>query len=86
MDEETILDSAVAQKDRISVDVTDMKQEIENCRADIAWAELPLSSKVRVLVKERLEQLKVEAQARQEANGLSKHQKQTPSPSKSKGE
>lgn len=47
-------------KDRISVDVSDLRQEIEVCRNDVAWAELPLSAKIRVLVKERLEQIKTE--------------------------
>jgi hypothetical protein len=79
MDEETILDSAVAQKDRISVDVTDIKEEIENCRSDVAWAELALAAKVRVLIKERLQEI-----ARQ--NGSASPKEETPSPSKSKGD
>ena len=51
-------DSAVAQKDRISIDVSDLRGEIEGCRNDAAWSELPLSAKIRVLIKERLEQFK----------------------------
>jgi hypothetical protein len=88
MDEDAQLDSAVAQKGRISIDVTDLKEEIESCRTDAAWSELALAAKVRVLVKERLEQLKAEAQAQQETNGsvLPQQLKQTPSPSKSKGD
>jgi hypothetical protein len=54
------LDSAVAQKDRISIDVSDLREEIEICRNDAAWTELPLSAKIRVLVKERLEEIKAE--------------------------
>lgn len=84
MDEQAILDSAVAQKDRISVDVTDIKEEIENCRTDVAWAELALAAKVRVLVKERLQELR-EAN-REEApktgvNGLPSPLPQTKPPS-----
>ena len=45
----------MAQKDRISVDVTDIKEQIEGFRDDPAWRELSLASKVRVLVLERLE-------------------------------
>jgi hypothetical protein len=56
MSQEFISD-AVAQKDRISIDVSDLRQDIENCRNDAAWSELPLSAKIRVLIKERLEQL-----------------------------
>ena len=52
-----LMHDAVAQKDRLSIDVSDLRQEIENCRNDAAWTELPLSAKIRVLVKERLEQL-----------------------------
>ncbi|NEQ98833.1 MAG: hypothetical protein F6K30_19285 [Cyanothece sp. SIO2G6] len=48
----------MAQKDRISVDVSDIKAEIEAFRKDVAWRELSLASKVRVLVIERLEQEK----------------------------
>lgn len=45
----------MAQKDRISVDVTDIKEQVEKFRNDPAWRELSLASKVRVLVLERLE-------------------------------
>jgi len=48
----------VAQKERISIDVSDLKEEIETCRNDAAWSELSLSAKIRVLIKERLEELK----------------------------
>jgi hypothetical protein len=58
MKEEEIIDSVVAQKDRISIDVSDIREEIETCRTDAAWKELPLSAKIRVLIKERLEQIK----------------------------
>ncbi|MBD1864543.1 MULTISPECIES: hypothetical protein [Trichocoleus] len=58
MSEIFTIDSAVAQKDRISIDVSDLREDIENCRVDAAWTELPLSAKIRVLIKERLEQLK----------------------------
>jgi hypothetical protein len=47
----------VAQKDRISVDVADLKQKIEACRTDAAWGELPLTGKIRTLVIERIAQL-----------------------------
>ena len=60
MDRKPVRESVVAQKDRISVDVSDIKKEIESCRSDVAWAELPLAAKIRVLLKERLEQLREE--------------------------
>lgn len=60
---DSAIDSAVAQKDRISIDVSDLREEIETCRNDAAWAELPLSAKIRVLIKERLEQMKAQSNA-----------------------
>jgi hypothetical protein len=57
MSQELIFDAVVGQKDRISIDVSDLRQDIETCRSDAAWTELPLSAKIRVLIKERLEQL-----------------------------
>lgn len=51
----------MANRDRLSVDVSDIKDRIENCRNDAAWRELPLASKVRVLVIERLEQIEKDA-------------------------
>lgn len=63
MNDDFTLDALVAQKDRISIDISDIRDEIEACRSDAAWTELPLSAKIRVLVKERLEQMRQEAQA-----------------------
>jgi hypothetical protein len=49
---------AMAQNNRISIDISDIRDEIDTCRDDAAWQELPLSSKIRVLIRERLELLK----------------------------
>jgi hypothetical protein len=51
------MNEVVAQKGRIPVDVSDLKEAIEKCRNDAAWTELPLSAKIRVLLRERLEQM-----------------------------
>lgn len=75
MEEKHYMDSAVAQRDRISVEVSDIRKLIEECRTDPAWAELALAAKIRVLVKERLEQIKQE-----------QAQKEAPSPDKGKGD
>jgi hypothetical protein len=48
----------VAQKGRIPIDISDMREEIESCRNDVAWRELPMSAKLRVLIRERLDQMK----------------------------
>lgn len=55
----------VSQRDRISVDVSDIRERVENCRDDVAWTELPLAAKLRVLIRERLEQI----EAQQKRNG-----------------
>jgi hypothetical protein len=74
MKEELTIDS-VAQKDRISIDVNDIRNEIETCRDDVAWTELPLSAKIRVLLKERLNELRMQAQ--KESSPTKKGGKQT---------
>jgi hypothetical protein len=48
---------SVAQKDRLSVDIGDVKTRIESCRTDAAWRELTLTGKVRTLIIEKLEDL-----------------------------
>lgn len=50
----------VGQRDRISIDVNDLREQIEQCRDDAAWSELPLAAKIRVLVKERLAEIEAE--------------------------
>ena len=56
----------MAQRDRISIDVSDLREQVENCRNDVAWTELPLAAKLRVLIKERLAQLMDESQEQPE--------------------
>lgn len=51
---------SVGQRDRISIDVSDIREQIEQCRDDVAWSELPLAAKIRVLVKERIAQMETE--------------------------
>jgi hypothetical protein len=48
--------NSVAAKGRISIDVSDMREEIENFRGDESWKELALAAKIRVLLRERLKQ------------------------------
>lgn len=64
MDEQFQGESLAQQKGRIPVDISDMREEIEQCRTDAAWKELPLSSKIRVLVRERLDQIKQQDETR----------------------
>ncbi|MEP1075180.1 hypothetical protein NDI52_07210 [Leptolyngbya sp. PL-A3] len=64
--EEVFDELLVGQRDRISVDVSDIREQIEQCRDDMAWSELPLAAKIRVLVKERLAQMEAEKQESQE--------------------
>lgn len=47
---------SVAAKDRISVDISDIKDRIETYRNDPAWRELSFAGKIRALVIEKLEE------------------------------
>jgi len=44
-------------KERLSVDIGDFKDRVENCRKDPSWHELSFSGKLRSLILERLEQI-----------------------------
>lgn len=50
------------QRGRLSIEIEDIRERVELCRSDVAWKELPLSAKLRVLIKERLEQLEKDGQ------------------------
>jgi hypothetical protein len=50
------MSDAVAAKDRISVDIADIKDQIETFRSDPAWRELSTAGKIRALLIERLEE------------------------------
>jgi hypothetical protein len=60
----------VAAKDRIGVDISDIKQQIESCRNDAAWRELSLAGKVRTLTIERLEVLRAGGDLAQQSETL----------------
>ncbi len=47
-------------QDRISIDISDLRERIENARPDPLWKELSLSKKVRILLIEQLEQVEKE--------------------------
>ena len=44
-------------KERLSLDVGDLKGRVEKCRKDPSWHELSFSGKLRSLILERLEQI-----------------------------
>lgn len=56
--------SLVGQQNRISVDIEDIREQIECCRDDFAWKELPMTAKIRVLLQERIAQLQAEKQTK----------------------
>ena len=47
----------MANKDRIGIDISDLRERIETCRDDVNWQESAMSVKCRTLIIERLEQL-----------------------------
>lgn len=45
-------------RDRLTLDITDLKESIETCRSDDpAWRELSLSGKIRALLVQQLEDM-----------------------------
>lgn len=48
-------ESLMAAKDRLSIDITDLREQVEKFRDTPSWRELSLSQKLRVLILERLE-------------------------------
>lgn len=45
------------KRDRITLDLTGLKERIEALRSDAAWKELSLSKKIRILLQERLTEI-----------------------------
>jgi hypothetical protein len=45
---------------RVSIDVSDLRTRIENCRTGDDWDEIPFSIKVRIVLKRGLEQIEQE--------------------------
>jgi hypothetical protein len=48
------------KRDRYPIDIGDIRDRIEQCRIDASWSEMALAQKIRVLLKERLEQLEAQ--------------------------
>ena len=47
----------MASRDRLTLDIADLRDRIETVRRDVGWLEMSLAQKLRVLIRERLEQL-----------------------------
>ena len=58
-------------RDRYSIDLTELRERLEACRDDVSWEEMPLSVKIRVLLRERVEQLEAELAQRHRTEGRS---------------
>lgn len=54
----------MASRDRLTLDIGDLRDRIEGVRSDTSWAEMSLAQKLRVLIRERLEQLESETKAK----------------------
>lgn len=55
----------MSKADRVSIDITGLRDHIESYRQDTLWKELPLSKKIRVLIQEGLA-----VRSQEEASGL----------------
>ena len=49
-----------SQRGRLSIDVKDIRERVENCRDTPSWREMSLTQKLRVLILERLEEIEEE--------------------------
>jgi hypothetical protein len=56
-------DLEFVEKQKLTVDLTGLKDDIESCRHEIWWQELSLNGKIRSLLRERVDQLQKEKQA-----------------------
>lgn len=45
----------MSKPDRVSIDITGLRDQIEGCQRDPIWKELTLTKKIRILVQEALE-------------------------------
>ena len=53
-------DKAAKKRDRITLDISGMRERIEVARSDPSWNRLSLNKKIQVLLEERLNQLEAE--------------------------
>lgn len=61
--------------DRVTINLTGLRERIENAVPNSLWKELSLARKIKILLQERLEQIEQEQQ-----------NQKNPSPAESKGE
>ncbi len=47
----------MGQQNRASVDLSDIRERIENARSDPLWKEISMSKKLRILIQEGLKQI-----------------------------
>jgi uncharacterized protein YaaR (DUF327 family) len=48
------------KRDRVPVEIGDIRDKLSTLRNDVAWQELPMAAKLRVLILERVQQLEAE--------------------------
>ena len=46
------------KKDRVSIDITGLREQIDTAKTDPLWGELSLAKKIRILLIERLDQIR----------------------------
>jgi uncharacterized protein YaaR (DUF327 family) len=53
------------KRDRVPVEIGDIRDKLSTLRNDVAWQELPMAAKLRVLILERVQQLEAEVVSEQ---------------------
>jgi len=56
-----LTDDEMLRKNRFPLDISDIRDRIENCRTDVAWGEMSLTAKIRTLILERIEILEAQS-------------------------
>jgi hypothetical protein len=60
-------DEMARNGDRLTIEIGDLREQIETCRNDDAWKELSFSAKIRVLIKAGIK-TEMESEQQKQAN------------------
>ena len=56
-------EKAAKKRDRLTIDISNLRDRIEVARSDAAWKQLSLNKKIQVLLEERLDAIEAEQAA-----------------------
>ena len=56
----SMAEKAAKKRDRLTIDISNLRDRIEVARSDAAWKQLSLNKKIQVLLEERLDAIEAE--------------------------